>query len=273
MLTDAPQRKGEAVAPAIASTVTVTDFAFFVMSRIIPNLCSACLGGISAFFAIYGHSPKAPNRYSWHIKSPFRERTMPLQGTSNPPSGNERCPFRERAMSLQGARSLLSASRECGLRCVQWLISAQNAAQSRQTTHLQFYDLRLVFIGTFLQRHLEILPEPIPAWSESNLSSPSVAASFFSLSTRPACHRQEEARHPRRLMTRFLCSPKTFLKVTSAFGSRYFAISFAALSVQGYSTPSKSKCILSHLRAKHKRPLENRTSRQISCLNTEDSEI
>ena len=29
----------------------------------------------------------------------------------------------------------------------------------------------------------------------------------------------------RRLMTRFLCSPKTFLKVTSALGSRYFAMS------------------------------------------------
>lgn len=39
---------------------------------------------------------------------------------------------------------------------------------------------------------------------------------------------------------RFLCSPKPFLKVTSALGTRYFAMSVSSLSVQG-ATPSMKR--------------------------------
>ena len=45
----------------------------------------------------------------------------------------------------------------------------------------------------------------------------------------------------RRLMTRFLCSPKTFLNVTSAFGSRYFAIAFCPVSVQRHTAPKRKQ--------------------------------
>ena len=41
-------------------------------------------------------------------------------------------------------------------------------------------------------------------------------------------------------MTRFVCSPKTFLKVMSAFGSRYFAMSFDSVPVHGHSAPEEN---------------------------------
>ena len=53
----------------------------------------------------------------------------------------------------------------------------------------------------------------------------------------------------KRLATRFGCSPNTFLKVKSAFGSRYLAISFASVLVQGYNTPTENTTYLTKIAA------------------------